>query len=40
MDEDRPWVPAEDDEPGIVIDTPNRERMLAAQRSRLAGGLT
>ena len=39
MDEDRPWVPAEDDEPGIVIDIPDRGRMLAALRSRLDGGL-
>ena len=38
MDEDRPWVPAEDDEPGIVIDIPDRGRMLAALRSRLDGG--
>ena len=39
MDEDRPWVVAEDDEPGIVIDTPDRERMMAALRSRTDGGL-
>ncbi len=38
MDDDRPWVVAEDDEPGIVIDTPDRGRLMAALRSRILGG--
>jgi hypothetical protein len=34
------WGPAVGDPtPGIVIDIPNRERMLAALRSRTEGGL-